>query len=124
MKTVNNFIHEKLKISSNTKINKDNDSNNVFERCSDLFDEVQNEESEEGEYHTFNIKGNKKYKKGFICFNESGEFFSITCYNEPMDFADSLGWDGDFFEKYDNLEVGDTIQTSTSDGLEQVMRIW
>ena len=122
MKTVNDFISEKLKITTSTKIR--NNYDKVFEKCSDLFNEVQNEESEEGEYHTFNIKGHKKYNKGFISFNESGEYFSITCYNDAMDFCDSLGLDGDFFEDYEKLDIGETINTNAGDGQEQVIRIW
>ena len=122
MKTINNFIQEKLRITSNTKII---DNDNIFEKCSDLFDEIQNEKSEEGEYHTFNIKGYKKYNKGFLTFNKNGEFFTITAFNSAKEFADMMNADEDTYKQYDNVKVGGCIDLGEQDGsISQILRIW
>ena len=65
MKSINNFIIEKLKITSNTKINK---SNNIR----DIFNDIK-----------FNII---KDKKLFDHFNNSLAFGEETAYNGPNDF--------------------------------------
>lgn len=91
-----------------------------------LFSEIQTETGKNGEYHTFNIKdGQKKFKKGFLTFNEDGEFFTITAFNNAKDFAEMLGSDEDAYNEYENIKVGGCIEWGENDGTtSQILRIW
>lgn len=120
----NNQIQEKLKVNSKSKIS-DKDEEFYEKSSNDLFNEVQNEINKYGEYHTYSIEdGKKKFKKGFISFNANEEYFCITGYNDSMDFCDSLGWDGDLFEEYEKLDIGESDTIDTGNGSENVIRIW
>ena len=91
-----------------------------------LFSEVQNEIDKKGEYHTYSIEdGKKKFKKGFLTFNEDGEFFTVTAFNSVKEFAEMLGTDEDVYHKYDNVKVGGCIEWGDTDGTTtQILRIW
>ena len=91
-----------------------------------LFSEVQNEIDKKGEYHTYSIEdGKKKFKKGFLTFNEDGEFFTVTAFNSVKEFAEMLGTDEDGYHKYDNVKVGGCIEWGDTDGTTtQILRIW
>ena len=91
-----------------------------------LFSEVQNEVGKNAEYHTFNIiDGQKKFKKGFLTFNEDGDFFTITAFNNPKDLAELIGADEDTYKQYDNIKIGGCGPVGDNDGTEtQVLRIW
>ena len=95
-------------------------------KCCRLFSEVQNESSTNAEYHTFNISdGQKKFKKGFLTFNEDGDFFTITAFNNSKDLADLIGADEDTYKVYDDFKVGGCGPAPDNDGTEiQIMRIW
>ena len=91
-----------------------------------LFSEVQNESNTNAEYHTFNISdGQKKFKKGFLTFNEDGDFFTITAFNNSKDLADLIGADEDTYKVYDDFKVGGCGPAPDNDGTEiRIMRIW
>jgi len=91
-----------------------------------LFSEVQNDVTKMGEYHTFDISdGQKKFKKGFLTFNEDGNFFTITAFNNSKDFAKMIGADEDTYKQYDNIKIGGCGPVGDNDGTEtQVLRIW
>lgn len=91
-----------------------------------LFSEIQNEVNKNGEYHTYSIEdGKKKFKKGFLTFNEDGDFFTVTAFNSAKEFAEMLNADEDVYDKYDNVDVGDCIEWSDTDGTTtKILRIW
>ena len=126
MNTINNFIIEKLKINSKSKIGNDKDEEFYEKTSTDLLVEIQNEVDKDGEYHTYSFKdGKKKFKKGFLTFNEDGEFVSIIAFNTAEDFADMLGADEDAYKQYENVKVGGCIDWGENDGsTSQILRIW
>jgi hypothetical protein len=91
-----------------------------------LFSEIQNEVDKRGEYHTFTITdGQKKFKKGFLTFNENSEFFTVTAFNSAKEFAEMLGADEDAYKQYDNVKVGSCIKWGDPDGsISKILRIW
>ena len=95
-------------------------------KASELFSEVQNEEEKNAEYHTFNIsKGKKKFKKGFLTFNEENEFFTITAFNDLDDLVDMLGGNKEDYEEYDEIEIGEAGESNDNDNtISQILRIW
>lgn len=99
----------------------------LFEsKAEDLLSEVQNETGDKAEYHTFDFKnGKKKFKKGFLTFNEDGEFITLTCFNTSKDLADLIGADEDIYKAYDDVNIGECDNIKDNDGTEtQIMRIW
>lgn len=125
MNTINNFIIEKLKINSKSKIGNDKDEEFYEKTSTDLYNEVQNEIDKDGEYHTYSIEnGKKKFKKGFISFSIPGEYFVIQGFNKAEDYADCLGVDSDSYDEYDKLDVGESTTIDSGDGPEEVIRIW
>ena len=99
----------------------------LFEsKVNDLLSEIQNEEGDKAEYHTFSFKNaQKKFKKGFLTFNEDGEFITLTCFNTSKDFADLIGSDEDTYKEYDNIEIGEYKTVDDNDSTKtQVLRIW
>lgn len=103
-------------------------TNKIFEASQRLVSEVQNEYGKDYAYQTFNYKdGQKKYKFGFLVFNNESEFYAITAFNEDSEDAES------FVEQYNidleellELKVGETIG-DTSHGSNYVFaitRIW
>ena len=120
-----NFMLEKLKINSKSKIGNDKDEEFYEKTSTDLYNEVQNEIDKDGEYHTYSIEnGKKKFKKGFISFSAPGEYFVIQGFNKAEDYADCLGVDSDSFDEYDKLDVGESTTIDSGDGPEEVIRIW
>ena len=91
-----------------------------------LFSETQNEVDKNGEYHTYTITdGKKKFKKGFLTFNNEGEFFTITAFNSAKEFAEMMNADEDAYKQYDNVKVGGCIDWGEQDGTtSQILRIW
>ena len=91
-----------------------------------LYSETQNEVDKNGEYHTYTITdGKKKFKKGFLTFNDEGEFFTITAFNTAKEFAEMLGADEDTYNQYNNIKVGGCIEWGDTDGTTtQILRIW
>lgn len=124
MKNLDDFISEKLHIGKFKKSNKDEE---FYEKTStDLLVEIQNEVDKDGEYHTYSFEdGKKKFKKGFLTFNEDGEFVSITAFNTAEDFANMLGADKDAYKQYENVKIGGCIDWGENDGsTSQILRIW
>ena len=107
MKDIKNFIINESKIES-------------------LLSEVQTETDKNAEYHTYNFENaKKKFKKGFLTFNEDGEFITLTCFNTSKDLANLIGADEDTYKIYDDFKVGGCGPAPDSDGTEiQIMRIW
>jgi len=100
--------------------------NKINESKNNLLSEIQNESSANAEYHTYNFENaKKKFKKGFLTFNESGEFITLTCYNTYKDLAELIGADEDTYKQYDNIKIGGCGPVGDNDGTEtQVLRIW
>lgn len=89
--------------------------------------QVQNEIGKEGGYQTFNISnGKKKYKKGFICFNEDNEFVSFMAYNSIEEYREFMNLnEEDFFKDIDKLKVHESFNHNHSEsGPETYLRIW
>ena len=92
-----------------------------------LFSEVQNEiDNKKGEYHSYDFSdGQKKYKKGFLTFNEHDEFFGIVAFNSAKEFAEMMNADEDAYKQYDNIKVGGCIDWGEQNGTtSQILRIW
>ena len=91
-----------------------------------LWNECQNEVTQTGEYHTYEYsEGQKKFKKGFIIFNKSGEFVSVIGFNNSHEFAEMMGSPTDSYEPLDDLEIGGTIVLEDTDGSDgKIIRIW
>jgi len=125
MNTINNFIIEKLKVNSKSKVF-DKDEEFYEKTSTDLSVEIQNEVDKDGEYHTYNFKdGKKKFKKGFLTFNKDNEFFTITAFNNAKDFAEMLDAYEDEYDSYENINVGECIDYEEHDGsTSQILRIW
>ena len=86
-----------------------------------LFSEVQNDQTKVGEYHTFDISdGQKKFKKGFLYFNQDQEFFGIEAFNSADEFADMLGVEVKEYKQLDSIKIGETVEIEKS----KIMRIW
>jgi len=86
-----------------------------------LFSEVQNDQTKVGEYHTYSyIDGEKKYKKGFLYFNQDQEFFGIESFNNADEFADMLGVEVKEYKQLDSIKIGETVEIEQS----KIMRIW
>lgn len=99
----------------------------LFEsKVDDLLSEVQNEEGDKAEYHTFSFdKGKKKFKKGFLSFNEADEIVVLNCFNSAKDLAELIGTDEDAYDEYDNIKVGECkIIDEGHPEKEHVLRIW
>ena len=126
MQTLNDFISEKLKVNSKSKISRNKDEEFYEKTSTDLLVEIQNEIDKDGEYHTYEIEdGKKKFKKGFITFNQDQEYVTITAFNSAEDFAKMLGADEDFYEHYEDIKVGGCIEWGEKDGTTtNIMRIW
>jgi len=101
-----------------TKINESKDCN--------LFTEVQNEVDKNGEYHSFAYSdGQKKFKKGFLTFNENDGFFGIVAFNSVKEFAEMMNANEDAYKQYDNIKVGGCIDWGEQNGTtSQILRIW
>ena len=91
-----------------------------------LFSEIQNEVDKKGEYHSYDFSdGQKKYKKGFLTFNEQDEFFGIVAFNNAKEFAEMMGADEDAYKQYDNVKVGGCMDWGEQNGTtSQILRIW
>ena len=120
-----------IKIHWNIENNSNQYMKNIVNKINEgkycrLFSEVQNESDTNAEYHTFNISdGQKKFKKGFLTFNEDGNFFTITAFNNSKDLAKMIGADEDTYKSYDDFKVGVSGSVEENDGSEtQVIRIW
>ena len=88
--------------------------------CS-LFSEVQNDTTKNGEYHTYDYTDCiKKYKKGFIYFNEDQSFFGIEAFNSAEEFADMLGVEVNDYKQLNTIKIGETVEIEKS----KVLRIW
>lgn len=102
--------------------------NKIYESSShnNLYSEVQNEIDKNGEYHTYSIEnGQKKFKRGFLTFNEDGDFFTVTAFNSAKEFAEMMNVDEDAYKQYDNVKVGGCIDWGEQDGsTTQILRIW
>lgn len=122
----NNQIQEKLKINSKSKVGNDKDEEFYEKTSTNLLVEIQNEIDKDGEYHTYSFEdGKKKFKKGFLTFNEDGEFVSIIAFNTAEDFANMIGDDEDKYKQYENINVGSCIDWGENDGsTSQILRIW
>jgi hypothetical protein len=120
MNKINNFILEKLKINSKSKIN--NKDEEFYEKTStDLLVEVQNTIDKTGEYHTYTFEdGQKKFKKGFIYANASDGFIGIQAFNKSSEFEDLLGIDEGEYKELDSLSVGNGTEIDGS----KIIRIW
>lgn len=124
MKNLNDFISEKLHIRNFKKSNKDEE---FYEKTStDLLVEIQNDVDKDGEYHTYSFDdGKKKFKKGFLTFNEDLGFLTITAFNTAEDFANIVGAYKDAYKQYENIKVGGCIDWGENDGsTTQILRIW
>ena len=91
-----------------------------------LFSEVQTETNKNAEYHTFNISdGQKKFKKGFLTFVGTENFFTITAFNNSKDFAELVGSDEDAYDEYDSIKIGEfkTIDKGHPEET-NILRIW
>ena len=90
-------------------------------KYSELWTEVQNEVTKTGEYHTYDYsEGKKKFKKGFIIFNEDQQFVSINGYNKFEEFADLLGVEAEEYKQNDSINIGECINIEQA----QILRIW
>ena len=86
-----------------------------------FFTEVQNEITNEAGYRTLSFeKTNKKYKMGFVSFNENDEFVAVCACNTGEDFANLLGMDEDAYDELGKIEVGETKELKG----ETYLRIW
>jgi hypothetical protein len=86
-----------------------------------LFSEVQNDITKMGEYHTYDYTdGEKKYKRGFLYFNDDQGFFGIEAFNSADEFADMLGVEVKEYKQLDSIEIGETVEIEKS----KIMRIW
>lgn len=123
MKTIDNYVVEKMVIDKNIKPQK---IKNQSSKSNNLYVEIQNEIDKNGEYHTYSFKdGQKKFKKGFLTFNEDNEFFTITTFNNAKDFAEMLDAYEDEYDSYENINVGECIDYEEHDGsTSQILRIW
>ena len=103
-------------------ISKINEGNNICK----LFSEVQHEIDTKGEYHSYDFsEGQKKYKKGFLKFNEHDEFFAIIAFNSYKEFAEMMNTDEDAYKQYDNVKIGGCMDWGEQDGTtSQILRIW
>lgn len=98
----------------------------VESKVESLLSEVQNESDKNAEYHTFDFtNGQKKFKKGFLTFNEDGEFITLTCFNTSKDFEELIGTEEGLYKEYDEIKVGECSTLNSNDGSkDQVLRIW
>ena len=121
MNSINNFIIEKLKINSKSKIGNDKDEEFYEKTSTNLYSEVQNNIDKDGEYHTYSFEdGRKKFKMGFIYINSSDEFIGIQAFNKSSEFENLLNVDSGTYEELDDLEIGD--ETKIDDC--RIIRIW
>ena len=52
-----------------------------------LWNECQNEVTHAGEYHTYEYsEGQKKFRMGFIIFNQQAEFVSVIGFDNSVEF--------------------------------------
>ena len=86
-----------------------------------LFSEVQTDTTKNREYHTYDYTdGMKKYKRGFIYFNEDQSFFGIEAFNSAEEFADMLGVEVNDYKQLNTIKIGETIEIEKS----TILRIW
>jgi len=124
MKGINNFLNEGIKLSSKSKINVKDEE--FYEKHSELWSETQNEIEPDAAYRTYNYSdGLKKYKKGFITFNQDNEFATITAFNDVKDLIDLLGANKEDYEEYNEIEIGEVgeIYDNRSNAI-KIIRIW
>ena len=95
-------------------------------KCTPLFSEVQNEIEKNAEYHSFTYYDGKKiFNKGFLTFNEEGEFFGIVAFNTSKEFAEMMNADEDTYKEYDSVKVGEYFEFKEQDGATaKIIRIW
>lgn len=125
MKTIQNFILEKLQINKNSKIKHDKDEEFYEKTSTDLLTEIQNDVDKKGEYHTYTIDGGqKKFKKGFLTLLPTEDAITITAFNTAKEFADLLGADEDLYDDYETLEVGEFGEFDEGQSSTKVLRIW
>jgi len=91
-----------------------------------LWNECQNEVTHAGEYHTYEYsEGQKKFRMGFIIFNQQAEFVSVIGFDDSVEFADMMGSPEDTYEALDDMEIGDSIVLDDTDGtVGKIIRIW
>lgn len=82
-----------------------------------FFTEVQNEITNEAGYRTLSFeKTKKKYKMGFVSFDENDEFVAVCACNTGEDFANLLGVDEDEYDFLYKMKIGETRKN--------IIRIW
>lgn len=108
MKAINDYINE--------------DSNRMIQESkNNLWAEVQNQFSKDGEYHTYAFsEGYKKFKKGFIYINTDDEFAGIQAMNNSKDYEDFLGVDEGQYAELDDLKIGEETEIDFC----KIIRIW
>lgn len=99
----------------------------LFEAKQDaLFSEVQNEIEEKAAYRTLNFSnGQKKYKNGFISFNQDGEFVAFVGFNTIEDYTELLGCEEGLFDDLEGAKIGEAIEIKDTDSSKSIyMKIW
>lgn len=115
MKKLTSYINEDYKISHKTKNQKLKSTNNN----SHLWNEIQNEQSNNGEYHTYSFhEGVIKFNKGFIAINTDEEFAVIEAYNDFDDFKNDFNLD-DMCD-INELDIGESTEYDDM----KFIRIW
>lgn len=86
-----------------------------------LYKEVQGDTNNEAGYHTLDVTdGMKKYKRGFVTWNDDTNSVCLLAFNKSEDFANLLGMENDW-EDLEALYKGECYKRYHN---ETVIRIW
>lgn len=121
MKSINDIINEKFKISKNTKIT---DSDIIeTKRGNTLWTEIQNEIDKNAGYQSYDFSdGQTKYKYGILIIED--DFVAIEGFNSPEDLEELFNTDPKL-SMYDDLVKMKVFDVDDNpDGNGKIIRVW
>ena len=108
MKTINNFVNEKLTLNKSSKINQT--------KSNDGWADVQNEQGKNWYYNTF--APNPLYKHGVIHINSDYEAISLMVFDNYEQMCNDMGTE--FDANLDKLQKFESIDTNSG----RYIKLW